>query len=79
MICLLGATRRFQLRLSPTANKKNPPVCGTFENVAGGLICMSSEANQKYQHCVPPCDVLKGDKEGTQHMLWVFITSKFYF
>jgi hypothetical protein len=61
----LGASRRFQIRETPTDTDKNPQVLKEIITESGSFIGMSYDANEKYQHCVAPFDASLGDEEGT--------------
>lgn len=61
-----GASRRFQLRLTPQHKKDNPAVLHEFLAESGSFIGMSYGANLMYQHGVAPYDAAQGDEEGAR-------------
>lgn len=59
-----GASRRFQIRSTPTHKADHPPVLHEIATKSGSFIGMSYAANLKYQHGVAPFDGAQGDEDG---------------
>jgi len=65
-IFVSGASRRFQIRATPTHKGENPPVLREIVTESGSFIGMSYDANLKYQHGVAPFEAAQGDEEGVR-------------